>query len=85
VSNYHEEVKEYEYVANVIFVAEYMTLSTKAVFELPMRIDEDTADEMAIEHAREFLFDHYGFDTGSYIIDIIVEWDNFPYEENDDE
>ena len=79
------EVKEYFYEATVIFVAEYMTLSTRAVFELPMRLDEDAAEEMAIENARQFLFDHYGFDTGTYIIDIAIEWDNFPDEEDDDE
>lgn len=78
------EVKEYFYEATVIFVAEYMTLSTKVVFELPMRLDEDAAEEMAIENARLFLLDHYGFNTGTYMIDIAIEWDYFPDEDDDE-
>lgn len=85
MSRYHEEVKEYEYIADVIFAAEYMTVTTKSVFYMPVRIDEDSAEEMAIENARQFLIDHYGFDVGGWTIDIIVEWDNFPAEEDDDE
>ena len=85
MSNYHEEVEEYEYIADVIFAAEYMTVSTKAVFYMPVRIDEDSAEELAIETARQFLIDHYGFDVGGWSIDIIVEWDNFTDEEDDDE
>lgn len=85
MSNYHEEVEEYEYIADVIFAAEYMTVSTKAVFYMPVRIDEDSAEELAIETARQFLIDHYGFDVGGWSIDIIVEWDNFPYKKDDDE
>ena len=85
MSNYHEEVEEYEYIANVIFAAEYMVVTTKAVFYMPVRIDEDSAEELAIETARQFLIDHYGFDVGGWSIDIIVEWDNFPYKEDDDE
>ena len=85
MSNYHEEVEEYEYIADVIFAAEYMTVSTKAVFYMPVRIDEGSAEELAIETARQFLIDHYGFDVGGWSIDIIVEWDNFPYKKDDDE
>lgn len=78
------EVIEYEYSANVIFIADQMLVSTRVLFESEIKHDEDEGEELAISLAVEKLLDYYDLDLGKIRTDITIVWDRFPYEHEDE-
>lgn len=72
-------INQYEYVANICFICEYMTINHDAWLETEEVIDLDIAESRIIDQADDFIKDYYGFSPKAIAtVDIEVDWRNYP-------
>lgn len=70
--------KYFLYSADVMFVCDYMTIFHPTFLEVLEKLDLDKAEEQIIKNGKDMLLYHYGFDISQFLIDVIVEWIEFP-------
>jgi hypothetical protein len=76
--------REYEYGAGVQFICEYMSVFTEAWLMTHEYFDIDDAEDLVINHADEFISEHYGFNIRNFAtVDIEVLWNKYPEDEDD--
>lgn len=75
-----EMTKYFLYSADVMFVCDYMTILHPTFLEVVEKLDIDKAEEQIIKNGKDMLLYYYGFDISQFLIDVIVEWREFPNE-----
>jgi hypothetical protein len=75
-----EMTKYFLYSADVMFVCDYMTIFHPTFLEVVEKLDLDKAEEQIIKSGKDMLLYYYGFDISQFLIDVIVEWIEFPNE-----
>ena len=71
--------EQYEYVAQVCFVGEYITIHHDSYLESEELIDLDIDWERLVEQADDFIKDYYGFSPKALAtVEIEVDWRSYP-------